>query len=124
MPHGLRLGAMADAVLNVDHFIAMDRQTIQVQFAIGVVLLLIGSAVTAAGFSEMVPAGKADIETIVKLGGFVMDLVGLYPFNNCWTRWQRINTLRAMQRNPALLQSEDARALLNKLYEKFLGVSS
>jgi hypothetical protein len=59
---------------------------------------------------------------ITKGVGLVVSLVGLFPFNNCWSRWERIKTLRAIKLNPALLDSESTHDLIRKLYEKFLGV--
>jgi hypothetical protein len=113
---------MADITADLNHFIAIDRQSFQLQIAIGAVVLVVGSAVTAYGFSGMAASGESSLDTIIKLGGFVMDLAGLLPFNNCLTLWQRIKTLRAIQLNPNSLGAAVVRDMVTKMYAKLLGV--
>lgn len=113
---------MADTTANLNHIIAMDRQSFRVQIAIGAIVLAVGLAVTAFGFVGVPSAGESDLDMIIKLGGFVMDLAGLFPFNNCLTLWQRIRTLRAIQLNPDLLGAETVRDMVTKMYAKILGV--
>jgi hypothetical protein len=113
---------MADITANLNHIIAMDRQSFQVQSAIGAIVLAVGLAVTVFGFVGVPAAGESNLDMIIKLGGFVMDLAGLLPFNNCLMLWQRIRTLRAIQRNPDLLGAETVRDMVTKMYAKILGV--
>ena len=89
---------------------------------VGALVLVVGLAVTAYGFSGMAASQESSLDTVIKLGGFVMDLSGLLPCNNCLTLWQRIKTLRALQLNPNLLGAEVVRDMLTKMYAKLLGV--
>jgi hypothetical protein len=59
---------------------------------------------------------------ITKAAGGAISLAGLFPFNNCWSRWERIKTLRAILRNPSALDPDSEHELVRKLYAKFLGV--
>jgi|SRR4051812_12630539 hypothetical protein len=111
-----------DRGLDVGHFIELDRQSIRYQVVAGVVLLLAGAAVMLGGFGKPAPVGGYDLETITKAGGMLLSLVGLFPFNNCWSRWERIKMLRMMQQDPDALDSESRNELVKKLYSKFLGV--
>ena len=111
-----------DKPLDVGHFIELDRQSIRYQVAAGVVLLLAGVGVMVSGFGKGPPVGGYDLETITKAGGALLSLVGLFPFNNCWSRWERIKTLRQMQKDPDALDAETRSELVKKLYSKFLGV--
>jgi len=113
---------VADITANLNHIIAMDRQSFQVQVAIGAVVLAVGLAVTVFGFLGVPASGESNLDLIIKLGGFVMDLAGLLPFNNCLALWQRIRTLRAMQLNPDLLGAEAVRDMVTKMYARLLGV--
>ena len=113
---------MADITANLNHFIAIDRQSFQVQIAIGAIVLVVGLAVTVFGFLGIPASGESNLDLIIKLGGFVMDLAGLLPFNNCLMLWQRIRTLRAIQLNPDLLGAETVRDMVTKMYAKILGV--
>lgn len=113
---------MADITANLSHIIAMDRQSFQVQVAIGAIVLAVGLAVTIFGFLGVPASGESDLDLIIKLGGFVMDLAGLLPFNNCLALWQRMRTLRAIQLNPDLLGAEVVRDMVTKMYAKLLGV--
>ncbi len=112
----------ADKPLDVGHFIELDRQSIRYQIVAGVVLLLAGVAVMLGGLGKGPPVGGYDLETITKAGGMLVSLVGLFPFNNCWSRWERIRMLRQMQQNPDALDAETRNDLVKKLYSKFLGV--
>jgi len=112
----------ADKPLDVGHFIELDRQSIRYQIVAGVVLLLAGAGVMVSGFGKGPPVGGYDLETVTKAGGALLSLVGLFPFNNCWSRWERIKTLRLMQTNPDAIDAETRSELVKKLYSKFLGV--
>ncbi len=113
---------MADPTLDVDHFIAMDRQSIGFQLGAGVVLVLVGTLGLLGTLGRLVGSDAPNVDMITKGIGLVVSLVGLFPFNNCWARWERIKTLRAIKSNPALLDSQSAHDLVRKLYAKFLGV--
>ena len=113
---------MTDATIDVSHFIELDRQSIRLQLVAGVLLFIVGTLGILGAFTKLVDAGGANIEMISKGVGLVVDLVGLFPFNNCWSRWERIKTLRAMKQNPSVLDSETEHELVRKLYAKFLGV--
>ena len=113
---------MVDATFDVDHFIELDRQSIRLQLVAGVLLFIVGTFGILGAFAKLVGAGAPNIEMITKGVGLVVDLVGLFPFNNCWSRWERIKTLRAIKLNPAVLDSETVHELVRKLYAKFLGV--
>jgi hypothetical protein len=115
---------MTDATFDVDPFIAMDRQAIWLQFLAGLLLVAIGT-VAFLGGAQLVGAASANtpnVDVIAKGVGIVINLVGLFPFNNCWSRWERIKTLRAIKLNPGVLDPESVRDLIRKLYAKFLGV--
>jgi hypothetical protein len=112
----------ADKNLDVRHFIELDRQSIRYQVAAGVALLVAGGAVMVGGFGKLPPVGGYDLETITKAGGMLVSLIGLFPFNNCWSRWERIKMLRLMQQDPDALDSATRNELVKKLYSKFLGV--
>lgn len=113
---------MSGAILDVDHFIKMDRQAIRLQLMAGLMLLIIGSLGALGAFAKLVEAGSSNVEVISKGVGVVVSLVGLFPFNNCWARWERIKTLRTIKLNPAALDPESVHELVRKLYAKFLGV--
>jgi hypothetical protein len=113
---------MADPPLDVDHFIAMDRQSIALQLGAGGVLVLVGMLGLLGTLGKVVGSDVPNIDMITKGVGLVVSLVGLFPFNNCWSRWERIRTLRAIRDNPTLLDSVSAHDLVRKLYAKFLGV--
>jgi hypothetical protein len=112
----------ADNNLDVGHFIELDRQSIRFQVVAGVVLLAAGGAVMVGGFGKLPSVGGYDLETITKAGGMLVSLVGLFPFNNCWSRWERIKMLRVLQQNPEALDTATRNELVKKLYSKFLGV--
>ena len=114
--------AMADAAFDFEHFIALDRQSIRVQLAAGAVLLAVGALSLFGAFGGLVQPGAANIEMITKAAGGAISLAGLFPFNNCWARWERIKTLRAIRRNLSGLDPDILRVLLGQLYAKFLGV--
>jgi hypothetical protein len=109
-------------IFEVDHFIELDRQSIRFQLAAGLFLCAVGGAVMLVGFSPLAVVSLYNLETVTKAGGFLVSLVGLFPFNNCWSRWERIKTLRMIKHNPAVLDAETERELVRKLYQKFLGV--
>jgi hypothetical protein len=114
---------MAELVQEVEHFIALDRQSIRLQVIAGVVLVAIGIAVLlSSGAITAVAGGGASLDIATKAAGFLNTLAGFYPFNGSWTTWQQMKTLEAMKANPQLLESEEGKALVNKLYQKFLGV--
>lgn len=113
---------MADATLNVDHFIAMDKQSIRLQIAAGLPLLAIGGLGLAGTFTKLVEIGNPDVELIGKGVSLVVTLVGLFPFKACWERWQRVQTLEMIKADPAALDAEHTHELIYKLYQKFLGV--
>jgi hypothetical protein len=113
---------VADITTNLNHILAMDRQSFQVQVAIGAIVLAVGLAVTVFGFLGVPAAEETNLDLVIKLGGFVMDLAGLLPFNNCLALWQRIKTLRAIQLDPDLLGAETVREMVTKMYAKLLGV--
>ncbi|WP_155888770.1 hypothetical protein [Inquilinus limosus] len=113
---------MADAVLDFDHFIALDRQSIRLQLAAGVLLLCIGSLGVFGAFSSLIQPSPPNVEMIVQSIGAVVGVAGLFPFNNCWSRWERIKTLQAIRLNPSVLDKDSEQELLRKLYAKFLGV--
>jgi len=52
----------------------------------------------------------------------VVGLIGLFPFNNCYARWERIKTLQAIKLHPEALDPDSEHELVRKLYAKFLGV--
>jgi hypothetical protein len=112
----------ADKHLDVSHFIELDRQSIRYQVVAGIVLLAAGGAVMVGGFGKVPPVGGYDLETITKAGGMLVSLIGLFPFNNCWSRWERIKMLRLLQNDPDALDSDTRNELVKKLYSKFLGV--
>jgi hypothetical protein len=115
---------MTDATFDVDHFIALDRLSIRLQLLAGLLLVLIGTLAFWGG-AKLILAGSANspnVDVITKGVGVVIDLVGLFPFNNCWARWERIKTLRAIKLNPGVLDPESVHELIRKLYAKFLGV--
>jgi hypothetical protein len=113
---------MADATLNVDHFIAMDRQSIRLQIAAGLPLLAIGGLGLAGTFTKLVEAGNPDVELIGKGVSLIVTLIGLFPFKTCWERWQRVQMLEAIKADPAALDAEHTHELIYKLYQKLLGV--
>jgi len=113
---------MADAAFDFEHFIALDRQSIRVQLAAGAILLAIGGLGLLGAFSALVQPGAANIDMITKIAGVGVSLAGFFPFNNCWARWERIKTLRAIRRNPSALDPDSEHELVRKLYAKFLGV--
>jgi len=112
----------ADRPLDVGHFIELDRQSIRYQVVAGVVLLVAGVGVMVSGFGKGPPVGGYDLETISKASGILVSLIGLFPFNTCWSRWERIKMLRLMQKDPDALEAETRNELVKKLYSKFLGV--
>ncbi|HWT97028.1 MAG TPA: hypothetical protein VN229_05415 [Terriglobales bacterium] len=126
-------------LLDVEHFITLDRQSIRLQFALGIILLSVGTLGIFGAFAHLADPdpgvdlgigaansagnGFANFDTISKCVGLVINLAGLFPFNNCWSRWERIRTLRAIQHNPSILDTSVRNDLIRKLYAKFLGVS-
>jgi len=117
------------ATLDVEHFIALDRQSIRIQFGLGIALLIVGTLGIFGAFAHLADSGTgpatgfANFDIISKCVGLVINLAGLFPFNNCWSRWERIRTLRAIKLNPAMLDTSDRNDLIRKLYAKFLGVA-
>jgi hypothetical protein len=117
------LGQMTEpSTLHIDRFIKLDRDSIRVQLVVGLVLFVAGIIVMLAGFGKLVTAGSFSLDTITKVGGFLITLVGLFPFNNCCSRWERIKMLRAMKLDPQALDAATTEELVRKLYQKFLGV--
>jgi len=126
-------------MLDVEHFITLDRQSIRLQFALGIALLIVGTLGIFGAFAHFANPdpgvdlgigtgdgagiGFANFDVLSKCVGLVINLAGLFPFNNCWSRWERIRTLRAIQHNPAILDTSVRNDLVRKLYAKFLGVS-
>src|SRR5215813_2618539 len=99
------------AAFDVEHFIALDQQSIRIQFGLGIALLAVGTFGVLGAFAGLVQPGGASLgfvnfDAISKAVGLVIDLAGLFPFNNCWSRWERIRTLRAITLNPAALDAE------------------
>jgi hypothetical protein len=113
---------MADPTLDVDHFIELDRQAFRLQLGAGSVLLLIGMLGVWGTLGTLVGVQGPNIDMITKGVGLVISLAGLFPFNSCWSRWERMKTLRAIKLNPALLDADSTHELVRKLYAKFLGV--
>jgi len=113
---------MPTTTFDVRHFIALDRRSIRIQFGLGVALLIVGTLGIFGAFSEVAAPGIPNFETISKGVGLVINLAGLFPFNSCWSRWERIQTLRAIEANPEALDAESTNDLIRKLYAKFLGV--
>ena len=116
------VGDMADVAFDFDHFIALDRQSIRLQLVAGALLLLVGALGLFGPFTALVAPGAANIDLIAKGAGAVTSLIGLFPFSNCWSRWERIKTLRAIRLNPSSLDPNSEQELFRKLYAKFLGV--
>jgi hypothetical protein len=116
------ISLMTSATFYVDHFIKLDRQYIRFQLVAGVFLVVIGTLVMVGTFNGAFVAGGPNVDMIARGVGVVVDLVGMFPFNNCWSRWERIKTLQEIKRNPALLDAKRAHELVDKLYAKFLGV--
>ena len=113
---------MAVATFDVEHFIALDRQSIRLQLIVGVLLVVVGLFGVFGLFAKLATAGGDSFEMISKGAGFVVGLVGLFPFNNCYARWERIKTLQAIQLHPEALDPDSEHELVRKLYAKFLGV--
>jgi hypothetical protein len=113
---------MADAVYDFDHFIALDRQSIRFQLVAGTLLIIIGALVIIGAFTAIAPSEGGNLEVITKSIGSLVSLAGLYPFSNCWSRWERIKTLQAMRLNPGALDPDSMHELVRKLYFKFVGV--
>jgi hypothetical protein len=116
------VGQMPNGTIDVDHFIELDRQSIRIHFVLGLALLVVGTLGISGAFSGLISSGVPNFETISKGVGLVINLAGLFPFNNCWSRWERIKTLRAIKLNPSLMDSAALNELIRKLYAKFLGV--
>ena len=125
-PDGLCLhrnvGEVANATVDVDHFIELDRQSIRIHFMLGLALLVVGTLGISGAFSGLFSSGVPNFESISKGVGLVINLAGLFPFNNCWSRWERIKTLRAIKLNPSAMDADALNELIRKLYAKFLGV--
>ena len=113
---------MAAATINVDHFIELDRQSIRLQVIAGLLVVVLGILALSGMASKMISVGGPNVDLIDKGVGLVVTLTGIFPFNNCWSRWERIKTLQAIKLNPALLEPETLQKLLSQLYSKFLGV--
>lgn len=116
------VSGMADVAFDFDHFIALDRQSIRLQLVAGTLLVLVGALGLLGAFTAFVQSGAPNVDLIAKGVGVVTSLVGLFPFNNCWSRWERIKTLRSIRLNPTSLDPSTEQELLRKLYAKFLGV--
>lgn len=107
---------------DVEHFIALDRQSIRIQLIVAAVIILVG-IFGLSGLLAKLATGTADsFDTVSKGVGLVVTLLGFFPANNCWTRWERIKTLQAIQLHPGSLDPESEHELVRKLYAKFLGV--
>lgn len=113
---------MVDATFDVEHFIVLDRQSIRFQIVAGIVLVVVGLFGFFGLFAKLIASGGDSFEMISKGVGLVVSLVGLFPFNNCYARWERIKTLQAIQLHPEALDAASAHELVRKLYAKFLGV--
>jgi hypothetical protein len=114
---------MADATFDVEHFIALDKRYIRILFPFGLLLVVVG-VLTLAGIFRVVVHGSESqaIDTITKGGGALVTVIGFFPFSNCYSRWERIQTLRMMKLNSNSLNYESKVELVSKLYAKFLGV--
>ncbi len=110
------------ATFDVEHFIALDRQSIRIQLGIAAAIVVLGLFGIFGLFAKLATSGSGDFDTISKGVGLVVTLVGLFPANNCWTRWERIKTLRAIQLHPEMLDAATEQEFVRKLYAKFLGV--
>jgi hypothetical protein len=117
-------GVIAGTKRKVDDIIVLEgleRRTFQIQLVIGAAVLGIGLAVVGVGLAGL-RAGGTEFHLITTLGGALMALAGLFPFNSCLTLWQRIRTLRAIRVNPDLLGTEIVRDIVTRMYAKSLGV--
>jgi hypothetical protein len=123
--------AMAEATLDIDYFIRMDRRAVRVYLAAAALIVLVGGAVIVVSFAGGAAAPQSNADLLIKLGGFLMSLVGLVPFKEGWARWERIDTLRAIKarfealsRDPSAPDPDLAqvREMVNRLYAKFLAV--
>jgi uncharacterized membrane protein YidH (DUF202 family) len=112
---------MGDPTFDVEHFIALDRRSIVIYSAAGAALLAFG-LFAILGFAQLVASGGNSFDTISKGVGVLVSLTGLFPFSNCYARWERIKTLQAMQRHPEALDAATEQELVRRLYAKFLGV--
>lgn len=116
------VGQMPNATIDVEPFIELDRQFIRIHFVLGLVLLAIGTLGMAGAFSSILSSGVPNFDIISQGVGLIIDLAGLFPFGDCWSRWERIKTLRAIQHNPSAMDADALNELIRKLYAKFLGV--
>jgi hypothetical protein len=111
---------MANATFDVEHFIALDRQSIRLQLVAGALVFIIALLV-AFGLARFIGA-TGGVDVITKGAGVFIGLVSLFPFNNCYARWERIKTLEAIKLHPDALDAHSTHDLVKKLYAKFLGV--
>jgi len=114
---------MPAATFDVEHFIALDKRYIRILLPFGLVLILVGLLALTGIFRVVVHGNESQvIDSITKGGGAIVTVIGLFPFNNCYSRWERIQTLRMMKLNPNALDYKSKHELVSKLYAKFLGV--
>jgi hypothetical protein len=107
---------MTRAALNLDHFIALDKRYIRILLPVGFLLVFIGLLGLSGLFRVVVTAKASDaVDMIVKAFGLLVSVIGLYPFNNCYVRWERIQTLRAINLNPDALDYSRASSLFQEV---------
>jgi hypothetical protein len=116
-----RPGLMSGIAVVVERMIAVDRQALLIQFALGAIVLAIGLAVAIFGFLRL-RAGGSELYILVMLAGAAMGVAGFLPFSGCLTRLQRIGTLRTMQLSADLLGEAAVSDIVTKMYAKSLGV--
>jgi hypothetical protein len=114
---------MADVAFKLEHFIAMDKRYIRILLPIGLFLVASGLLGVFGTIRIAVHGSESDaINTITKALGALVTVIGLFPFNSCYVRWERIQTLRVIEHNPKALDYKSKHDLVCKLYAKFLGV--
>jgi hypothetical protein len=112
---------MVEAASDIKYFIALDKRYVSIFLLVGLSLVIVGVLGISGIFSLAVTINNETVNTAIKALGILVTLIGFFPFNSAYFRWERIQTLHAMERNPTL-DSENKKELLYKLYAKFLGV--
>ena len=107
---------------DVEALISMDRTAVRILLLAGAVFLVLGAAV-GLGIGGQLFGGQGEfLELAEKSAGVVSSIVGLYPFNLCWQRWQRLKQLEVLRSNPNLIEPATMRELLGSLVRQNLGV--